>query len=172
MSVTLHTSHGNIKIELFIEAAPLACTNFLALCASNYYNGCIWHRIMKGFIIQTGDPTGQGKGGNSIWGIPFKDEFKSYLKYDRPWLVGMANMNKPDTNSSQFFITCNAQPGHLNNKFTLFGRIIHGIDVVQLIEKEPVDDKYRPINKNVIITSATIHSNPIAEHHYSTDLNE
>lgn len=79
-SVTLHTDLGNIKIELFCESCPKACENFLALCASNYYNGVLFHRNIKGFIVQTGDPSGTGKGGNSIWGKKFEDEFREQLK--------------------------------------------------------------------------------------------
>lgn len=79
-SVTLHTDLGDIKIELFCEACPKACENFLALCASDYYNGCLFHRNIKGFIVQTGDPGGTGKGGISIWGKKFEDEFKEELK--------------------------------------------------------------------------------------------
>ncbi|GFG38888.1 hypothetical protein Cfor_02195 [Coptotermes formosanus] len=78
-SVTVHTDVGDIKIELFCEYCPKACENFLALCASDYYNGCLFHRNIKGFIVQTGDPTHTGKGGNSIWGRKFEDEFKDEL---------------------------------------------------------------------------------------------
>lgn len=71
---------GNIKLELFCEACPKTCENFLALCASDYYNGCLFHRNIKGFIVQTGDPSGTGKGGTSIWGKKIEDEFKEDLK--------------------------------------------------------------------------------------------
>jgi peptidyl-prolyl cis-trans isomerase-like 3 len=76
MSLTLHTDLGNIKIELYCDAAPKGCKNFLALCASGYYDGCIFHRNIKGFIVQTGDPTNTGKNGKSIWGEFFDDELK------------------------------------------------------------------------------------------------
>lgn len=79
-SVTLHTDVGDIKIELFCEDCPKACQNFLALCASEYYNGCAFIRNIKGFIVQTGDPTNTGKNGKSIWGTKFEDEFKDTLK--------------------------------------------------------------------------------------------
>ena len=78
--MTLHTDVGDIKIEVFCERTPKTCENFLALCASNYYNGCIFHRNIKGFMVQTGDPTGTGRGGNSIWGKKFEDEYSEYLK--------------------------------------------------------------------------------------------
>ncbi|XP_076787993.1 peptidyl-prolyl cis-trans isomerase-like 3 isoform X4 [Arvicanthis niloticus] len=80
MSVTLHTDVGDIKIEVFCERTPKTCENFLALCASNYYNGCVFHRNIKGFMVQTGDPTGTGRGGSSIWGKKFEDEYSEYLK--------------------------------------------------------------------------------------------
>ncbi|XP_021105425.1 peptidyl-prolyl cis-trans isomerase-like 3 isoform X3 [Heterocephalus glaber] len=80
MSVTLHTDVGDIKIEVFCERTPKTCENFLALCASNYYSGCVFHRNIKGFMVQTGDPTGTGRGGNSIWGKKFEDEYSEYLK--------------------------------------------------------------------------------------------
>ncbi|RXW17584.1 hypothetical protein EST38_g8269 [Candolleomyces aberdarensis] len=83
MSVTLHTNLGDLKIEVFCEAVPRAAENFLALCASNYFDGCIFHRNIKTFIVQTGDPAGTGKGGQSIWGAPFEDEIRSTLKASR-----------------------------------------------------------------------------------------
>nr|CAH7719521.1 unnamed protein product [Callosobruchus chinensis] len=139
-SVTLHTDLGDIKIELFCESCPKACENFLALCASDYYKGCCFHRNIKGFIVQTGDPTGTGKGGTSIWNRKFEDEFKEQLK---------------------FFITYGAQP-HLDLKYTIFGRVIDGLDTLDELEKVPVNPKnFRPVN-DIRINSVTIHANPIA----------
>lgn len=120
MSVTLHTDVGDIKIEVFCERTPKTCENFLALCASNYYNGCIFHRNIKGFMVQTGDPTGTGRGGNSIWGKKFEDEYSEYLKHNVRGVVSMAN-NGPNTSGSQFFITYGKQP-HLDMKYTVFGK--------------------------------------------------
>ena len=80
MSVTLHTDFGEIKIEVFCEEVPRTAENFLALCASGYYNGCQFHRNIKGFIVQTGDPTNKGKGGTSIWGRKFEDEIVETLR--------------------------------------------------------------------------------------------
>lgn len=94
--------------------------NFLALCASDYYNGCQFHRNIKNFIVQTGDPTQTGKGGTSIWNRKFEDEFKEELKHTTRGLVSMAN-NGPNTNGSQFFFTYGPQP-HLDLKYTLFGK--------------------------------------------------
>lgn len=115
----MHTDAGDIKCELFCEDCPLACENFLALCASEYYNGCLFHRNIKGFIVQTGDPLGTGKGGSSIWERKFEDEFKENLKHTDRGMMSMAN-NGPNTNGSQFFITYAAQP-HLDLKYTMFG---------------------------------------------------
>ncbi|ORX85249.1 cyclophilin-like protein [Anaeromyces robustus] len=160
MSVILDTDLGEIKIEVFCEAVPKTAENFLALCASGYYDNCIFHRNMKGFMIQTGDPTGTGKGGTSIWGKPFEDEIKPTLKHNRRGIVSMAN-NGPDTNKSQFFITYSKQ-SHLDTKYTVFGKVIDGMETLDALEKISVDEKYRPIQE-VKIKSVTILANPIAD---------
>jgi peptidyl-prolyl cis-trans isomerase-like 3 len=160
MSVTLHCEAGDIKIELFCEQCPKTCENFLALCASDYYNGCIFHRNIKGFMTQTGDPTGKGKGGESIWGGKFPDEISASIKHGSRGIVSMANSG-PNTNGSQFFITFAAQPT-LDLKYTAFGRVIDGFDSLDAIEKIPVDSKHRPLTETKII-NITIHANPIAE---------
>ncbi|KAL2919698.1 Peptidyl-prolyl cis-trans isomerase cyp10 [Polyrhizophydium stewartii] len=160
MSVTLHTDLGDIKIEVFCEAVPKAAENFLALCASGYYDGCLFHRNIKGFMVQTGDPTGTGKGGSSIWGGKFEDEIKPTLKHNARGIVSMANRG-PDTNGSQFFITY-AKQSHLDSKYTVFAKVIDGMDTLEALEKVPVDGSSRPLQE-VRITSVTIHANPIAE---------
>ncbi|XP_049628873.1 peptidyl-prolyl cis-trans isomerase-like 3 [Suncus etruscus] len=161
ISVTLHTDVGDIKIEVFCERTPKACENFLALCASNYYTGCIFHRNIKGFMVQTGDPTGTGRGGNSIWGRKFEDEYSEYLKHSVRGVVSMAN-NGPNTNGSQFFITYGKQP-HLDMKYTVFGKVIDGLETLDELEKLPVNEKtYRPLN-DVHIKDITIHANPFAQ---------
>jgi len=160
MSVTLHTDVGDMKIELQCELCPKTCENFLALCASGYYDGNIFHRNMKGFMVQTGDPTGTGKGGNSIWGRKFPDEFKDELRHTTQGVVSMAN-NGPNTNGSQFFITYSTQP-HLDLKYTVFGRVIDGFDALEELEKLPVNPKnYRPLTETRL-NSVTIHANPLA----------
>ncbi|KAF8150072.1 cyclophilin-like domain-containing protein [Crassisporium funariophilum] len=163
MSVTLHTTHGDLKIEIFCEAVPKAAENFLALCASGYYNECLFHRNIRGFIVQTGDPTGTGKGGQSIWGAPFSDEIRSTLKFNTRGVVAMANSgNDSDSNKSQFFITYAKQP-HLDGKHTIFGKVIDGADsTLDAIERVPVNNKNRPLNEIKVI-NVTIHSNPIAD---------
>ncbi|KAG4088412.1 cyclophilin-like protein [Neocallimastix lanati (nom. inval.)] len=160
MSVIFDTDLGEIKIEIFCEAVPKTAENFLALCASGYYDNCIFHRNIKGFMIQTGDPTGTGKGGTSIWGKPFEDEIKPTLKHNRRGIVSMAN-NGPNTNKSQFFITYSKQ-SHLDTKYTVFGKVIDGMETLDALEKVSVDEKYRPIQE-VKIKSVTILANPIAD---------
>lgn len=160
MAVTLHTDYGDIKLELFCEQCPKSCENFLALCASDYYNGCVFHRNIKGFMLQTGDPTGTGKGGNSIWGDKFEDELSDTLKHNVRGVVSMAN-NGPDSNGSQFFITYAKQP-HLDLKYTIFGKVIDGFETLDEIEKQPGNEKnYRPLN-DMHLLNVTIHANPLA----------
>ncbi|KAF7316686.1 Peptidyl-prolyl cis-trans isomerase [Mycena chlorophos] len=161
MSVTLHTTLGELKIEVFCEAVPKAAENFLALCASNYYDGCVFHRNIKGFMVQTGDPSGSGKGGQSIWGKPFPDEIRTTLKFNSRGMVAMANAGQ-DTNKSQFFVTYSKQD-HLNGKYTIFGKVIDGADsTLDAMERVPVNAKNRPLEE-FKLTHVTIHSNPIAE---------
>ncbi|OZJ04726.1 Peptidyl-prolyl cis-trans isomerase-like 3 [Bifiguratus adelaidae] len=161
MSVTLHTDLGDLKIEVFCEAVPKTAENFLALCASGYYDNNLIHRNIKGFMVQTGDPTGTGKGGNSIWGKKFGDEIRSTLKHNARGIVSMANSG-PNTNGSQFFITY-AKHSHLDTKYTVFGKVIDGQDTtLDALEKLPVDAKHRPL-QDVRIRSVTMHANPIAD---------
>eukprot|EP00045_Choanoeca_perplexa_P005262 m.44560 g.44560 ORF g.44560 m.44560 type:complete len:166 (+) comp13024_c0_seq4:129-626(+) len=162
MSVTLHTDLGDIKIEVFCDQVAKASENFLALCASGYYDGNLIHRNIKGFMMQTGDPTGKGKGGESIWGEEFEDEFPPGLRHSTRGIVSMANKGA-NTNKSQFFITYAKAP-HLDRKYTIFGRVIDGFDTLDAIEKTPVKDqkKFRPTIE-LRIRSVTIHANPLAE---------
>lgn len=161
MSLTLHTDVGDMKMELFCDKVPMASENFLALCASGYYDGCLFHRNIKGFMVQTGDPTGTGKGGQSIWGRKFEDEIDDTLRHNVRGVVSMAN-NGSDTNGSQFFITYAKQP-HLDMKYTIIGKIIDGLEVLDELEKVPVNEKnFRPISE-VKLNSVTIHANPIAD---------
>jgi len=161
MSITLHTDLGDLKLELFCEQVPKATENFLAHCASGYYDGCKVHRNIKGFLMQSGDPSGSGKGGNSIWGRKFEDEFDPQLRHNQRGMLSMANSRKPDTNGSQFFITYAKQPS-LDLKHSVFGKVIDGFDVLDFIEKVPVDAKNRP-TVDILIRNATIHANPFAE---------
>jgi len=111
-------------------------------------------------MIQTGDPTNTGKGGQSIWGKPFSDEIRSTLKFNARGMVAMANSG-PDTNKSQFFITYSKQ-AHLEGKYTIFGKVIDGADTtLDTMERIPVNEKNRPLN-DVKLLNITIHANPIA----------
>lgn len=162
MSVTLHTDLGDIKIELFCDSVPKSCENFLALCASGYYNDNIFHRNIKGFIVQTGDPTGTGKGGTSIWGKKIEDEFRETIKHNARGIVSMANSGHPNTNGSQFFITYTKQP-NLDMKYTVIGKMIDGFETLDDLEKVPVNEKtYRP-TQDFYLRRVTIHANPLAD---------
>jgi peptidylprolyl isomerase len=148
-TVVLETNQGNIEIKLKTDVAPKACENFVKLAEKGYYNGLIFHRVIKGFMIQGGDPTGTGMGGESIWGGPFEDEVSPVAKFDGPGILAMANSG-PDTNGSQFFITCAKTPW-LNMRHTIFGEVVSGLEVVQKIENTPVNAEDRPITEQKII---------------------
>ncbi|MBN1405847.1 MAG: peptidylprolyl isomerase [Candidatus Omnitrophica bacterium] len=147
--IVLDTTQGEITVQLFPEKAPLACENFIALAEKNYYNGIIFHRVIKGFMIQGGDPTGTGTGGNSIWEKPFQDEVSADLTFNKKGLLAMANSG-PNTNGSQFFITTKETPW-LNGKHTIFGEVISGYDVVEKIENVAKDSSDKPKKEQKII---------------------
>ena len=145
----IDTTKGEIFIKLFINECPKATKNFITLGKRGYYDGLIFHRVIKNFMIQTGDPRGNGTGGESIYGKPFKDEFNENLKHEA-FTVSMANSG-PDTNGSQFFIT--TVPCHwLDNKHTVFGRVYDGTDVVKVIEDTKVDKHNKPYEDIKIVT--------------------
>ncbi len=147
--VVLETNQGVIEIRLMPDVAPRACENFTKLIEQGYYNGIIFHRVIKDFMVQGGDPTGTGRGGSSVWGKPFKDEVSSKVTFDSPGLLAMANAG-PNTNGSQFFITTAKTPW-LNMKHTIFGEVISGYDVVERIENSPADGSNRPVSEQKII---------------------
>ncbi|MGC2310878.1 MAG: peptidylprolyl isomerase [Candidatus Babeliaceae bacterium] len=130
--VVIQTNQGDIEVRLFPAVAPKTVENFIGLTRKKYYENTIFHRIIPGFMIQGGDPLGNGTGGKSIWGTAFKDEFDAKVTFDKPFLLAMANAG-PNTNGSQFFITTIPTPW-LNNKHTIFGEVINGKDVVKRIE--------------------------------------
>ncbi|ADD67813.1 Peptidylprolyl isomerase [Denitrovibrio acetiphilus DSM 12809] len=146
--VTLETTQGNIIVKLFPEVAPKAVENFTTHVANGYYDGIIFHRIIEGFMIQGGDPTGTGRGGESIWGRPFEDEFHEDFEFDVPGLLAMANAG-PRTNGSQFFITT-APTDWLNNRHTIFGKVVDGMDVVKKLEQVETDMMDRPVEQQAI----------------------
>ena len=189
MSVTLHTTHGDMKLEIFCDSVPRTSFNFLALVASGYYDGTLFHRNVRGFMLQGGDPTGSGKGGESIWGGKFNDELRSENTHSARGIVSMANSG-PNTNGSQFFITYAKHP-HLDNNYTVFGKgalrirmrrvhavrlkktdaflcnvpchpVIDGWDALAAIERVPCNEKHRPLN-DVRIENITMHANPLAD---------
>ena len=127
----LQTTQGNIEITLRADLAPKTVENFTTHIKNGYYDGLIFHRVIPGFMIQGGDPTGTGRGGESIWKKNFKDEFKANVVFDKPYILAMANRGRA-TNGSQFFITLAPTP-HLNGRHTIFGEVIKGKDVVEKI---------------------------------------
>ncbi len=147
--VVLETNQGAIKFNLMTDIAPKACENFRELVKKGYYDGIIFHRVIKDFMIQGGDPTGTGRGGSSIWGEPFEDEVTQNVIFDREGLLAMANAG-PNTNGSQFFITTMETPW-LNMKHTIFGEVVAGYDVVRKIESVKVDSANKPIVEQKII---------------------
>ena len=147
--VCIETNRGTIEIKLFPDVAPKACENFLTHIEKHYYDGIVFHRVIKGFMIQGGDPTGTGAGGKSIWNKPFTDELRSDVAFDRPGLLAMANAG-PDTNGSQFFITTAKTPW-LNMHHTIFGEVINGYNVVEAIERCKTGFGDRPIETQKII---------------------
>ena len=148
--VVLETNQGNIELKLFADIAPLAVENFTTHVKNGYYNGLIFHRVIKDFMIQGGDPTGTGTGGESIWKKDFADEFAPNVVFDRPMLLAMANRG-PGTNGSQFFITTKPTPW-LNGRHTIFGEVVSGQDVVKKIENVKVVPRIsKPLEEQKII---------------------
>ncbi|NXP39651.1 CWC27 protein, partial [Leiothrix lutea] len=153
--VLLRTTAGEIDIELWSKEAPKACRNFIQLCMEEYYNNTIFHRVVPGFIVQGGDPTGTGSGGESVYGAPFKDEFHSRLRFNRRGLVAMANAG-PHDNGSQFFFTL-GRADELNNKHTIFGKVTGDTiyNMLRLAEVE-VDKEERPLSPHKIRSSEVL----------------
>jgi cyclophilin family peptidyl-prolyl cis-trans isomerase len=141
----IRTNHGTIRFELLEEDAPKTTENFITLAERGYYNGIIFHRVIKGFMIQGGDPTGTGRGGESAWGQRFDDEIDAasavYQRGYKAGTVAMANAG-PNTNGSQFFIMHIDYP--LPPNYTIFGRVIEGQEVVDAIASTPTDPSDKP----------------------------
>lgn len=148
ITVIMHTTMGDMTFQLFSEECPKTIENFTTHARNGYYDGTIFHRVIPEFMIQGGDPLGDGTGGESIWGGEFEDEFHRDLKHDRAGILSMANAG-PGTNGSQFFITTVPCPW-LDNKHTVFGKVIKGMDVVHAIEKVKTRDS-RPMQAIKII---------------------
>ncbi len=140
--ILFSTTLGDITLELYPEAAPKAVENFVGLVKQGYYDGIIFHRVIRDFMIQGWDPTGTGSGGKSIWMRAFEDEFTDRLTHERG-MLSMANAGR-NTNGSQFFIVTAADASFLDGKHTIFGHVIDGMDTVDQIESLPVDGNDRP----------------------------
>lgn len=141
VNATIETNLGVIEVELYAKEAPRTVENFVTLANKRFYDGILVHRVIPGFMIQTGDPEGTGRGGP---GYTFADEFSPRLRHDKPGVLSMANSG-PDTNGSQFFITV-APTGWLDDKHSVFGRVTKGMDVVERIVNAPSDND-RPLEE-------------------------
>jgi peptidyl-prolyl cis-trans isomerase-like 1 len=150
-------SQGPITVELYNDHAPKTCKNFSTLASRGYYDGVIFHRIIKSFMLQTGDPTGTGRGGSSIYGEKFADEIHPSLKHTGAGVLSMANSG-PNTNGSQFFITLAPTPW-LDGKHTIFGRVKSGMKTVQRMGLIKTNNEDRPLEE-VKIVKARIQDAP------------
>jgi peptidyl-prolyl cis-trans isomerase A (cyclophilin A) len=165
MYAQFKTSEGNFTVRLFDQEAPKTVENFVSLAEGTknwtdprtnqqvrrpYYDGIIFHRVIDGFMIQGGDPLGQGIGGP---GYTFADEFHPKLRHDKPGILSMANRG-PNTNGGQFFITLGPTP-HLDDRHSVFGEVVEGLDVIRAIGRAATDARDKPL-KDVVIQSVTI----------------
>lgn len=146
----IETNLGTIEIELFEDKAPKTTANFISLAEKGFYNGLIFHRVIPNFMIQGGDPNGDGTGGP---GYEIQDEFHPELKHSSPGILSMANAG-PNTGGSQFFITVAATPW-LDGKHAVFGKVVKGMDVVNGISKVPRGQSDRPLD-DVVVEKVTI----------------
>ncbi|KFY26787.1 hypothetical protein V493_03885 [Pseudogymnoascus sp. VKM F-4281 (FW-2241)] len=144
-NVALETTMGTIVVELYAEHAPKTCQNFSTLAQRGYYNNLLIHRIIPNFMIQTGDPTGTGRGGSSIYGEKFADEISPELKHTGAGILSMANSG-PNTNGSQFFITLAPTPW-LDGKHTIFGRVTRGLGVLKRMGLVKTGAEDRPVEE-------------------------
>ncbi|CRL08615.1 CLUMA_CG021222, isoform A [Clunio marinus] len=163
--IRLNTNFGSLNLELFCDQVPKTCENFLKHCADGYYNGTKFHRSIRNFMIQGGDPTSKtgectGRGGSSIWNTKFEDEFKPGLSHTGRGVLSMANSG-PNSNGSQFFITFRSCK-HLDGKHTIFGKLVGGLETLTDMERVEVDNKDQPI-EDIIIQSAQIFVDPYQE---------
>ncbi|KAF2130752.1 peptidyl-prolyl cis-trans isomeras-like protein-like 1 [Dothidotthia symphoricarpi CBS 119687] len=141
--VALETTMGTVIVELYNEHAPKTCKNFATLAQRNYFNDLVFHRVIPNFMIQGGDPTGTGRGGESIYGEKFEDEISPALKHTGAGILSMANSG-PNTNGSQFFITLAPTPW-LDGKHTIFGRVKSGMQIVKKLGMVKTDKEDRPV---------------------------
>jgi peptidyl-prolyl cis-trans isomerase-like protein 2 len=157
----MSTSLGDLNLELLPEHAPKAVWNFVQLAKKGYYNNTIFHRNIRGFMIQGGDPSGTGRGGQSTWGKPFEDELEGPHLHSARGVLSMANKGK-NTNTSQFFITYRAVP-HLDRKHTVFARVVGGLDTtLSSMERAPVVEKDKPA-EDIEIRDVVVFVDPFEE---------
>lgn len=149
-TVTIETNHGTIEAEMYMDEAPETAGNFIKLAKDGFYDGVIFHRVIDGFMIQGGDPTGTGRGGP---GYTIDDEFAEGLTHDEAGLFSMANAG-PNTGGSQFFITLAATPW-LDGKHAIFGKVVDGMDVVEEIGKVDTGAQDRP-REDVVMEKVTV----------------
>ena len=159
--VQLQTNYGSINLELYCNMVPKTCWNFITLCLRGYYDGTTFHRLIKGFMIQGGDPTGKGTGGESAWKAPFNDEFDSRLSHDKKGILSMANAGV-NTNGSQFFITFRATP-HLDLVHSVFGCVVGGMATLDILEQLETNSKDNKPIEEVKLIKASVFQNPIDE---------
>ena len=166
MAVLLETSKGDIVIDLHTDDCPIATKNFLKLCKMKYYNFSLFHNVQPGSHIQTGDPTGTGQGGDSLYRLLygdqarfFEDEIHRKLRHNKAGTVSMANTG-PNTNASQFFISTTSEPQeHLDDKYTIFGEVAEGLEVVRAISEAYADGDGRPY-QNIRIRHTIVLDDP------------
>mmetsp|Transcript_55018 Transcript_55018/g.176414 ORF Transcript_55018/g.176414 Transcript_55018/m.176414 type:complete len:183 (+) Transcript_55018:42-590(+) len=151
--VVLYTSMGEIEVELYWIHAPRTCLNFYELAKRGHYDNTLFHRIVTGFVIQGGDPTGTGRGGESIYGANFEDEVHPSLKHTGAGVLSMANAG-PNTNGSQFFITLAPLPS-LDGKHSIFGRVKRGMEAVKKMSTVRTNAQDKPIEEVKILRAST-----------------
>ncbi len=154
LAAIVSTTMGDMEIELYPDKAPKTVENFVGLATKGYYDGIIFHRVIDQFMIQGGDPSGTGTGGQSYFGKAFEDEFHDELRHTEAGILSMANAG-PNTNGSQFFITLVPTPW-LDGKHSIFGKVFAGIDVVESIGKVPTSKPFDKPVKDVVMNKVTI----------------
>ena len=150
----IKTSMGDIEIELYADKTPKTVENFVGLALKGYYDGIVFHRIIADFMIQGGDPTGSGSGGESYFGDSFEDEFHDDLTHDGPGVLSMANAG-PGTNGSQFFITLVPTPW-LDGKHSIFGKVITGLDIVESIGKVATSKPFDKPLEDIVMNKVSV----------------
>mmetsp|Transcript_8210 Transcript_8210/g.14194 ORF Transcript_8210/g.14194 Transcript_8210/m.14194 type:complete len:169 (+) Transcript_8210:247-753(+) len=156
--VSVETTIGTFTVELYYKHAPKTCKNFLELSKKGYYNNVVFHRIIKDFMIQGGDPTGTGRGGESIYGKKFEDEITRDLKHTGAGILSMANSG-PGTNGSQFFITLSPTPW-LDGKHTIFGRVYEGMEIIKRLGAMQTDRMDKPVHEVKILRATVVDGGP------------